>query len=232
MAWKFLTISVFLISQEARAVPVPLDRAEELKNKVILQLSKIYLGARIELMQPIQWVQGAMPEILQDPLTVHEEAGRGEARFIISSNKGGEVSQGWVKFAAWVPAYVAAKRIHVGERLSAELFVEQEINVAVGQAREFRGVILSPEMDVSDLESRQTIVEGQFLVGSAVRKVPDIRKGDSIRIQLVSGSLTLSTSGVAQEPAYLNGRIRVMTSKTKRELVGKLVSGGFVEVKP
>jgi len=37
--------------------------------------------------------------------------------------------------------------------------------------------------------------------------------------------------GTVQEPGYLNKNIRILTQKSKKELVGQLKEGGIVEVK-
>ena len=43
--------------------------------------------------------------------------------------------------------------------------------------------------------------------------------------------MSLTTAGTAEEPAYFDAPVRVMAAKTKRELVGKLLAGGVVEVR-
>jgi flagella basal body P-ring formation protein FlgA len=68
-------------------------------------------------------------------------------------------------------------------------------------------------------------------MSSAVERVPDVRRGDSVRVRIISNGLTLTAQAMASEPGYLNGPVRVLTAQTKRELSGKLVSTGVVEVK-
>ena len=46
--------------------------------------------------------------------------------------------------------------------------------------------------DIAHLEARQTILEGQTLLSSAVERIPDVRRGDSVRVQLVSNGIMLS----------------------------------------
>jgi flagella basal body P-ring formation protein FlgA len=84
---------------------------------------------------------------------------------------------------------------------------------------------------IANYEAIQTIMEGQFLVTSSFRKVPDVRRGDSIRVNIVSNGLILMALGTSEESGYINHSIRVRTGKTKRELVGKLLPGGVIEVK-
>jgi flagella basal body P-ring formation protein FlgA len=103
--------------------------------------------------------------------------------------------------------------------------------VAAGQPFEYRGVILNKDVDVRGLESRQTILEGQFVTSTAVQRVPDVRRGDAVRIHLVSEGLSLVTTGAADEPGFLDGQVRVITSKSKRQLVGRLQRDSVVEVR-
>jgi flagella basal body P-ring formation protein FlgA len=92
-------------------------------------------------------------------------------------------------------------------------------------------VILDQSSDITKLQARQTLIEGQPLLSSAVERVPDVRRGDFVRVKIVSNGLTLSAQATASEPGYLNGPVRVLTAQTKRELSGKLISSGVVEVK-
>jgi flagella basal body P-ring formation protein FlgA len=193
------------------------------------QISETYGSAQVKFARPIEWIRQTSDQIA-GPVQILNDNGRGELRFSVTGLKG-QYSEGLMAFSAWLPARIAVKRVHPGELLRDEWFTTQKVNVSSGTAREFRGVLLAPDHEVSKLESVQTIMEGQFLTSSAVRNVPDIRRGDSVRIQLVNEGMTLTTSGIAQEPGYLNRQIRVLTTKTKRELLGQLQLDGIVEVK-
>jgi flagella basal body P-ring formation protein FlgA len=142
-------------------------------------------------------------------------------------NEAAEIS---AVYAAFVPARVSIRRISPGEKLTADMFVLRDVNVTSGMNYEMKGIILPQEEDVSRLETRQTVLDGQFLTSTAVEKVPDIRKGDSVRIHIVSGDLNLSASGIAMEPGYEKDPIKVLVSRSKHELSGTLEAGGVVEV--
>jgi flagella basal body P-ring formation protein FlgA len=107
----------------------------------------------------------------------------------------------------------------------------QEVNVASGLAHEYRGILLSSAEDLSRLEARQTLLEGGVVTATAVRRIPDLRRGDAVRIEVISGDVHLSAPALALEPGVINQKIKVQTLKTKRELVGLLRSGGTVEVR-
>ncbi len=196
---------------------------EEIKSEI----SKNYGQARIELRDPIQWSHGKIAQPLK--VTFLGDNGRGDSR--VAVNGKGRYSEAWVHFDAWTLARVAQKRIRPGDQLTAENFTLQSINVAQGPHREFRGVMLADTVRIEELEATQTILEGQVLLSSAVQKIPDIRRGDSVRIHLTSGGLTVTTLGTAQEPSYVNRRVRVLTAKGKREFLGYLQPDGVVEVR-
>jgi flagella basal body P-ring formation protein FlgA len=157
--------------------------------------------------------------------------GKGNAHVATYGNQSRDAAEGWVNFAAWVNSKVATRRFRPGELLDSKFFSTQRINVSMGQAHEYRGVLLSPSAAVSQLEAIQTIMEGQFVTSTAVQQVPDVRRGDRVEILLKSGGLVLSTQGVAEESAYIRHKVKVMTGKHKRELQGQLLPNGVVEVK-
>jgi flagella basal body P-ring formation protein FlgA len=219
---------LFLFASGAAAVQAAESALEPLMRQ---ELSKSFPEARIELMGDVAWTRGAWsPEesAAAPRVRLTSLSPRGDARFTVSSEQG--TSEAMVRYAAWVPARIAIRRIHPGEKLGSELFSLQDVNVATGQGYEYRGVILSKATELSTLQSRQTVLEGQFLTSTAVEKIPDVRRGDVVRIELNAGELQLTTQGVAEEPAYLNTQVRVMAGKTKRELVGMLKPNGVVEV--
>jgi len=203
------------------------EAGQSLEFRIAEKVSTLYPGARIELASaPV--IEGDAPSGEAAVSSVNESA-PGMIRFDLRYASG-ETRQGNVPFAAYMPAQIALRRVFPGERLSSDTFRTQDVNVTTGLAREYRGLILSPTTDVNTLESRQSVIEGQFLISSAVQRVPDVRRGDAVRIRLVAGDVTLMTSGTVSEPAYVNQVVRVMTLKTKKDLVGKLRSDKSVEV--
>jgi len=203
---------------------------DAITNQLQSQLQKSYPEAKVEITSSLHFTRGK--GMTETPLVrVLNETARGEVVFSVGGEHASEYSEGYATFSAWTEARTAIRRIHPGESLTPDLFITQNVNVAQGMAREYRGVILGKSENVAGLQSRQTILEGQLLTSSAIERTPDIRRGDSVQLHLVNGAFELSTIGIAQEPAYLNGSVRVITSKTKRELIGLLRKDGVVEVK-
>lgn len=206
--------------------------SDPISATVNAELSKRFPQARIELTDDIHWTS-SRPEGEIVSIRVGDENARAQAGFTVETRdeQGVHHGYGYATFAAWIPARVLVRRVMPGEKLSDDQFAVQEVNVASGAMREFRGVILDQATDIAHLQARQTLIEGQPLLSSAVERVPDVRRGDFVRVKIVSNGLTLSAQATASEPGYLNGPVRVLTAQTKRELSGKLVSSGVVEVK-
>ncbi len=192
-------------------------------------ISKIYSGAEIKFSGRVQWVRGEEPKLLNS-IDLLGDDGRGNMHFLAKGSVNEFESEGWVKFSAWVPTKIPLKRIRPGEALHEDMFVVQAVEVSTGLAHEYRGVLVSDKIEVAGLEAIQTILEGQFLTTVSVQKIPDLRRGDLVKIEMNSSGMVLSLPGVAEEPGYNLKKIRVMTSKSKRQLSGILHSGGVVEV--
>lgn len=208
------------------------SESDPVSAAVSAELEKRFPRARVELTDDLHWTS-SRPEGQIVSIRVGDENARAQAGFTVETQdeQGVHRGYGYATFAAWLPARVPVRRVLPGEKLQGDQFSLQEVNVASGAMREFRGVILNQNTDISHLQARQTLIEGQPLLSSAVERVPDVRRGDSVRLKIVSNGLTLSALATASEAGYLNGPVRVLTAQTKRELSGKLISSGVVEVK-
>lgn len=162
-------------------------------------------------------------------IRIVEERANGIALFEIVSTDGNSVKI-QTPFQALVKAPVAVRRIYPNTILKKEDFRIDTINVATGQPREYRGVIVYDEQKLLHSETKQTILEGQFVVSNAIRKQPDVRKGETVKLELSSGDLTLTTAAVVQENASVGERVHVLTAKTKKEVIGKVKEDRSVEV--
>ena len=222
--------------------PIELATGEDAVSEGVKSgLAKKFPGARIEVGSSIRWVRGSLPQNVKS-VAIVEDSPRGEVRVLITGAPSRQIAEdddtvptpttaeGWIGYSAWQPAFVAVRRVFPAERLGTTDFVEQEVNVAVAPYHDLRGLLVPPDTSIATLESRQTILEATPLLSSAVQRIPDLRRGDAVRIHLVSNGLTLSVPGIAEEPAYFKNRVKVMTDRTKRELIGELEADGVVRV--
>jgi flagella basal body P-ring formation protein FlgA len=211
--------------------PAAGDKAPSLGDAIKAEIASSYPGAKIEIFGPIHWLKGPVPQE-NGKVTFIGENGRGEAQIQVRGVVDDMMvtAEGMIGFTATVPAYIAKKRITPGEKIDPKSFEKKDVDVSRGQGRELRGVIFPQADSLTGLESRQTILEGQFLTSTAVQKTPDIKRGDIVNIRVISGGLIVDVQGQAEESAYLGGQVRVMAMKSKRELVGFLKPGSLVEV--
>ncbi len=200
-----------------------------LRNELSKRFSNSQMTATIEFLSGTTFpVLGEGREV--STIRILSEAGTGTADYSVILSDGSSLL-GQARFQAMVPTFVAVKRIHPGDKISRGDFQIQTINVAQGLAYQYRGVMLGTRETIDGLQARQTILEGQYPLSNGVEKMPDIRRGDTVQVKILSGEILLSTLGTVQEPGYLNKNIRILTQKTKKELVGQLREGGIVEVK-
>lgn len=227
-----------LLSGLALLAAMPASAAHSGAGAAIQRALAEHLGAnRVEIIQTLS-IMPAQPIDEAESAAVLEENSRGEARLLVRgwrdagpSGKQAAQAEYRVRYAAWALGWVASRRLSPGDALATDSLRVQEINVAEGLAHEYRGVLLSPTEELSRLEARQTLLEGGFVTTAAVRRIPDLRRGDAVRLDVLSGQVRLSTSATAMEPGSINQQVRIQTLKGKRELVGTLKEGAVVEVK-
>lgn len=198
------------------------------------RLEARYPEATIELGRHVKWIRGAFSEneMLRDlPVTLLGESAQGGIQFEVLSKDKVLRAEGMLPFSAWIEGRKAVRRIQIGERLNDEMFEVARVDIAQGAAFEIKHSLANAQQSVQGLEAKQTINEGSWLLTHAADRIPDIRKGDRIPIRLLSGELTLTTTGIALEPGNRHQRIKVLSAKSKREFTGELSPDGSVEVR-
>ncbi len=233
LGWALLWVIAFFLglASESFAASTLQERAlsVQINGAAVAQLNRKYPGAKIALLSAVHQAGGETFRHFQ-MATLNSEPRPGEAR-IIYTNDDGTYSEGAVNYTATLPAKIAVRRIHPGETLTSELFVEQNVNITDGIAHESWGNFFPTNDPISGLEARQTILEGQFLTLSAVQRIPTVKRGDPVRVSLITDGMVLTTQAIAQESGYTDSMLHIMTTSTKRELVGRLLADGSVEVR-
>ncbi len=210
------------------ATPAHAAPAARLAELARTQIQQAYPGAQVSVAaEGLSCVGGQLPAGAQSASLLND-TGRGYARLMV---QGKAQTECWAQFQARMPAWIAKHRVLPGERLTNEGFELKDVDVSQGMAREMRGLLLDRQAPLASLEARQTLLEGQMVLSSAVQRVPDLKRGDTVQIRMQVGGVILSTQGTAEEPAYLQAPVRVLSQKSKRLLVGKLVETGVVEVR-
>jgi flagella basal body P-ring formation protein FlgA len=226
MKTPFLLLMTVLLSNAGFC----LEKNEITRSKIKIEIEKKYSDCRIELLEGLEHIDGDFLEKVQQVVLLSEETGFAVFRLYSVGEQIAQTKEVRLHFAAWKTVPMAERRIQPHEHLSSDLFSIHEINVAIPPHRIYRGAFVDPQTDFSKFESKQTLMEGQYPLVSAIEKVPDIRKGMSLMIRLVSNGLTLSTRAAALESGRVGGLIKVQTISSKQEMSGKLLEDGTVEV--
>jgi flagella basal body P-ring formation protein FlgA len=225
-----LVLAVLLISFSATS-SYGLDDATLLSSNIQNILSKKIPFAEIRIPNLEKLIKTPQISAISELSTIRliEDRANGSALFELTSTDGTSVKI-QTPYQAMVKAPVAVRRIYPNSILKKEDFRIETLNVATGLPREYRGVIIYDEAKLFRTETKQTILEGQFVVTNAIRKQPDLRKGETVKLELSSGDLTLTTAAIVQENASVGEQVHVLTTKSKREVVGKVKEDRSVEV--
>lgn len=207
------------------------ENALKIKKEAQKGLTSRYAGLRLEISNHPRLVSGTAPRKITSIQFLGENH-NGEAILKVKGTTGAQFHHATMHldFSAWMKLPVAKKRIPAGHRLSKELFSIQEVDVSRGMKKQTRGLALTPDTDFSKFEARTSLLEGHFPLLNGVREVPNVRRGDTLKIRLVAGGLTVSTSGIAQADGYQNKSLKVLTQKGKRVVSGVLKEGNVLEV--
>lgn len=191
------------------------------RRLIEIELSRRFSGAEIRIEEILS--ENGIPS--PQSFTFVSENPQGTAHF-----EAADRTKFSVRFAAYQAALIPEARLLFGQKLAEGRVSPRELNVTSGSNRELRGLFLQPGTDLNAYQSRQTLLEGQPILKSGVEKIPEIKRGESVRVQVISAGMELSTTGKAEEPAGLGDSVRVMIQKTKKVLTGKLKEGRVVEV--
>jgi flagella basal body P-ring formation protein FlgA len=229
--------AIFVLSVLALA-PFAHVRAEsgmeyKVENLLTSELQKRYPDTRIERKGALTLYSKEALKSMPVSLEVLHEDGKGGIRFQVS-DRDGHVSQGDARVAVLANAFVAKRRLVPNEALTEDALSRQEVDLSLSQNREFRGLIVradQKDFHPTRLQLRQTLLEGSPLLSSQVERIPDLKRGELVRVRLISGDIRLMTQATVIEPSYTDQPVRVLTTKNKRDLTGKLSEDGAVEVR-
>ena len=229
-------MAIFLLSQvEGFAAELSSSLSDELSSKISQQLSDKIPNSRIKIpsLSHLTSLSPLSEIVVLNATRFIEDKPSGIAVIeVMGTTEGGREVRQIIQtpYEAWVDVPTANKRIFPNSKLKSEDFKVDAVNVATGMAREYRGILVDAKTDFDKMESRQTILEGQLVTRTSIQKQPDVRKGEMVKLELLSGDLSLVTQAIAQEPGAIGDRVRVLTLKTKKEIVGKIRADHSIEV--
>ena len=137
----------------------------------------------------------------------------------------GETFPATLEVSAYFPVLVANNTISRKERLTPEMFTQNNYLLS----RDFNRYIL----DIKELKgsmASQVIKKGKALTTSMMKIHPDIHQGDLVGVELVSGNLIVETKGVTRKDGNLGHRAEGILDRTGKKVFGEIVNINLVRV--
>jgi len=193
-------------------------------------LAKRWPETTVKLMGPIEWSDpGKIAAVFAYPLKsevqILSDQENGIARIQVGD------AHGKVTFQALAQVYAPQKRIYPNQIIPPHELKKIEVDLAKSPHRENRHSYLFDGSDIENLETKQSLFEGQPIHIGTTQPRPDVRRGDLLQVEVTLGDITLSTRAQVLENALKGSRVRIILEKQRRELVGQLRRDGVVEVK-
>lgn len=134
------------------------------------------------------------------------------------------------QFHAWKSVLVAKRRILPKEKITSNDFTVQKVDLTQGSARDLRGILVGESEITPRIEAKRTIIQGQKITVDAIQKMADAKRGEAVSLKIRSGEVLLMSPATLLEDAREGQRVKVISSKTKKEFSGILNKDLEVEV--
>jgi flagellar basal body P-ring formation protein FlgA len=128
--------------------------------------------------------------------------------------------------AETITMLVPSRMIYPGEKLVASDFIEKPFIVTAAGARKY----VTSVDQVEDVEATRVLNTGKPIAIAFVRKVSSVRKGQTVRASLRSGSITIEAQLVALEDGAAGQDIKARHITTGRQLVARVRDDGTLEI--
>jgi flagella basal body P-ring formation protein FlgA len=133
------------------------------------------------------------------------------------------------KLCRYIDAFVAARDLGRDELIAAEDVRRTRVDANELSSRELEGMIRSPEALVGR-EIRFSISEGDAITEDMIQSPTIIERGDRVVIQLTSGAVRLTASGIAGGSGREGENLRVRNLATGKYLMAAAVAPGVVTI--
>ena len=130
-----------------------------------------------------------------------------------------------VDVSIYLDVTVTAKKLKRGEIITPEKLVKKRQKIS----RDYENLIRDPELVVG-LMTNRVVQEGATLRKSMLREIPDIKKGDEVKVQLVSGDLEVTVDGKVKDDGKIGDKVRVICKTTGKQVSGIIRSPQLVVV--
>jgi len=130
-----------------------------------------------------------------------------------------------IKLSIKLPVWVAKEKIHRNEDLNFNMFSNQKKWISQNIHR----LVLDPN-DLIGTVSIQVIKKDKILMQNMIKKRPDVVRGNPVRVELISGNLTIETKGIARSNGFLGHQTDIILDKTGKKVSGEIVNSNLVRV--
>jgi flagella basal body P-ring formation protein FlgA len=132
----------------------------------------------------------------------------------------------WVtgKVSVFKETPVSKKLIRLGQVITENDFELREVDVSFVQDG-----VPSPK-EVIERAASRLITAGEPIFFKDVKKIPDLFRGQTVKILVGTEEFEITTLGVAEEDGNLGDRIRVRSESIKKTVTGKIVEKGTVKI--
>jgi len=132
----------------------------------------------------------------------------------------------WFSLKAYTQAYVTTGRIYPREKLKADLFRLDEIDVArVGQEplRSFE--------DIRNMWVARVLPKGHVVLASDVVSIPSVQAAQPVIVVASTGSVKIETRGIAEKDGQIGDRIPVRILNSTNSITGYVSGASMVSVR-
>ena len=130
-----------------------------------------------------------------------------------------------VDLSIYIDVVIATKKLKRGEIVQREKISIKRLKFSW----DYGNLIKSINSAVG-LATKQVIREGEILKRSWLREPPDIRRGDKIKVQILSRDLVVTTSGEVKEDGLVGDKVKIVCAATGKHVYGIVQSPQLVTI--
>ncbi len=126
----------------------------------------------------------------------------------------------------WQQVAVLTRAVGRGEKLSSNLFRMERRRQEIST----KGVPVQPA-HVIEAKATRDLAAGSPVFDKDIERAQVISRGHTVKVEIISGRVRVSSEGIAQENGRLGDTIRVMMAGSKKLITGQVVGVNQVELR-
>lgn len=130
-----------------------------------------------------------------------------------------------MKVTIQIPVLLASKKIRFGESITPDKTSLKKIEID----RKLDKFFLSQPQQ-KNLISTQLIRKNEMIKKSMVKQKPDVKRGDQVKVHLISGAILIKTEGRIRRDCSIGESVQVTLESSRRSLRGQVKNPDLVVV--